>query len=56
MWSRSATATGGDVEFYAGKLASARFYCAEVLPEIGTDRRIIEAGTLDLMDVPEEAF
>jgi hypothetical protein len=53
---RSQDATGTDAAFYRGKVASARFYCAEILPELGADRRIIEAGTLDSMDVPEEAF
>jgi hypothetical protein len=53
---RVESAGGADAAFYAGKVASARFYCAEVLPEIGADRRIIEASSLDLMDVDEAAF
>ena len=45
-----------DADYYKGKLASARFFCAEVLPELGADRRIIESGTLALMDVDEACF
>jgi alkylation response protein AidB-like acyl-CoA dehydrogenase len=42
--------------FYEGKLAAARFFAHEVLPRIGADRRTVESTTLDLMEVPEEAF
>jgi alkylation response protein AidB-like acyl-CoA dehydrogenase len=42
--------------FYEGKIAAARFFAREVLPRVGADRRIIENTTLDLMDLPEEAF
>ncbi|GLY99250.1 acyl-CoA dehydrogenase [Actinoplanes sp. NBRC 103695] len=54
-------ALGGEVKpadknFYEGKVAAARFFAREVLPRIGADRRIIENTTLDLMDLPEEAF
>jgi Acyl-CoA dehydrogenases len=45
-----------DQAFYEGKVAAARFFAHEVLPRIGADRRIIESTTLDLMDLPEEAF
>ncbi len=45
-----------DRTFYTGKLAAARFFAQEVLPRIGADRRIIESTTLDLMELPEEAF
>jgi hypothetical protein len=45
-----------DQAFYAGKVAAARFFAHEVLPRIGADRRIVESTTLDLMEVPEEAF
>ncbi|WP_045742559.1 acyl-CoA dehydrogenase [Actinoplanes rectilineatus] len=55
------TALGGEVseadrKFYAGKVAAARFFVGEVLPRIGSDRRIIENTTLDLMDLDEDAF
>jgi alkylation response protein AidB-like acyl-CoA dehydrogenase len=42
--------------FYEGKVAAARFFTREVLPRIGADRRIIENTTLDIMDLPDEAF
>ncbi|MEU4566025.1 acyl-CoA dehydrogenase [Micromonospora sp. NPDC023956] len=45
-----------DRAFYTGKVAAARFFAREVLPRIGSDRRIIENTDLDLMDLPEEAF
>jgi alkylation response protein AidB-like acyl-CoA dehydrogenase len=45
-----------DKLFYEGKVAAARFFAREVLPRIGADRRIIESTTLDIMDLPEEAF
>jgi hypothetical protein len=54
-------ALGGEVSpadkhFYEGKIASARFFAREVLPRVGADRRIIEATTLDAMDLSEDAF
>jgi alkylation response protein AidB-like acyl-CoA dehydrogenase len=42
--------------FYQGKVASARFFAREVLPRLSSDRRIVEATTVDLMELPEEAF
>ncbi|GAA1584999.1 acyl-CoA dehydrogenase [Actinoplanes couchii] len=45
-----------DRKFYTGKVAAARFFTREVLPRIGSDRRIIENTTLDLMDLDEDAF
>jgi hypothetical protein len=45
-----------DRDFYTGKLAVARFFAATVLPRLETDRKIIEATTNDLMDVPAGAF
>ncbi|WP_224249287.1 acyl-CoA dehydrogenase [Hyalangium gracile] len=46
----------GDKAFYAGKLASARWFCKEVLPGIAHAARMVEQSSLDLMEVPEEAF
>jgi Acetyl-CoA dehydrogenase C-terminal like len=46
----------GDKAFYAGKLASARWFCHEVLPGLAHAARMVEQSTLDLMEVPEEAF
>jgi hypothetical protein len=48
--------TDGDRDFYAGKLAVARFFATTVLPRLESDRKIIEQTTTDLMDVPEGAF
>jgi alkylation response protein AidB-like acyl-CoA dehydrogenase len=45
-----------DKNFYDGKVAAARFFVREVLPRVGADRRVIENTTLDLMDLPEDAF
>ncbi|HLM74444.1 MAG TPA: acyl-CoA dehydrogenase [Polyangiaceae bacterium] len=45
-----------DVAFYEGKIASARFFCREVLPGLTLSRKLIENSRLDLMSVPEEAF
>jgi alkylation response protein AidB-like acyl-CoA dehydrogenase len=47
---------GADSAFYAGKIAAARFFAATVLPRLATERRIAEETTLDLMDLPAEAF
>jgi len=43
-------------DFYTGKVAAARFFAATVLPRITADRKITEDTTLDLMEIPEEAF
>jgi alkylation response protein AidB-like acyl-CoA dehydrogenase len=45
-----------DQAFYSGKVASAQFFCANVLPRLAADRRSAEATTLDVMELPEEAF
>ncbi|MEU8801255.1 acyl-CoA dehydrogenase [Spirillospora sp. NPDC048819] len=56
------TALGGggvsdsDKAFYNGKIAAAQFFCQTVLPRLTADRTITESTTLDLMDLPEEAF
>jgi alkylation response protein AidB-like acyl-CoA dehydrogenase len=47
---------GADQAFYEGKIAAARFFAATVLPRLAAEREILETTTLDLMDVPEEAF
>jgi hypothetical protein len=46
----------GDRDFYAGKIAAARFFAATVLPRITAERKIAEETGLDLMEIPEEAF
>jgi len=45
-----------DRDFYTGKLAAARFFATTVLPRLESDRKIIEASTNDLMEIPEGAF
>ena len=45
-----------DRAFYQGKLATARFFAQTVLPRLAAEREIVEATTLDLMELPEEAF
>ena len=45
-----------DTSFYTGKLAVARWFARNVLPELSARRSVIEAADLSLMDVPEEAF
>src|SRR5579863_4937823 len=45
-----------DRDFYAGKLAAARFFAATVLPRLATERTVAEETTLDLMDLPEGGF
>ncbi len=52
----AATATGDDKHFYAGKIAAARWYVDNVLPGLTLTRKLVEAGTLELLDVAEEAF
>ena len=43
-------------DFYTGKVAAARFFAATVLPRIAAERAIAEETTLDIMEIPEEAF
>jgi len=50
------TVSGADRDFYAGKLAAARFFTTTVLPRLESDRKVIEQATNDLMDIPEAAF
>ncbi len=46
----------GDEEFYTGKVAAARYFAATVLPELTARRAVVEATTLDVMELAEEAF
>ncbi len=52
----TAALTESDRDFYAGKLAAARFFATTVLPRLESDRKIVEATTNDLMEIPEGAF
>ena len=47
---------GRDEAFYQGKIATARFFAETVLPRLALERQIAEGTTLDLMDLPEDAF
>jgi alkylation response protein AidB-like acyl-CoA dehydrogenase len=48
--------SGSDESFYTGKVAAASFFASTVLPELSGRRALVEATTLDLMDIPEDAF
>jgi hypothetical protein len=52
----AARLSAADRAFYQGKLATARFFAATVLPRLAVEREIAEETTLDLMELPEEAF
>ena len=45
-----------DTAFYQGKIATALFFAQTVLPRLSVERQIAEDTTLDLMELPEEAF
>jgi len=48
--------TDRDRAFYQGKLAISRFFAQTVLPRLAVERRVVEETTLELMELPEEAF
>ena len=47
---------GREQAFYLGKVGAARFFCAQVLPQLSAQRAIAEAVDNTLMDLPEDAF
>lgn len=49
-------AAGPDRDFYRGKMASARYFATEVLPNLTLARKLVEASTLQLMELPDEIF
>ncbi len=49
-------ASDADRAYYDGKVASARWWARNVLPGIAHTRKLIEQGTLDLMDLADESF
>ena len=51
-----AGASAKDVDFYTGKIASAHFFVANVLPHITADRKIVEATDNSIMEISESAF
>ena len=54
--SKMAGAGRRDQDYYAGKVASARWFCAEVLPQLTGVRKQVERSSLALMDLSDEAF
>jgi alkylation response protein AidB-like acyl-CoA dehydrogenase len=50
------TPSAKDRAFYEGKVASARWFAANVLPELHSKRGIAEATNLELMDLDEASF
>jgi alkylation response protein AidB-like acyl-CoA dehydrogenase len=47
---------GKDKEFYEGKVAAARWFAQQVLPQLASQRRILELTSDELMELPEGAF
>jgi alkylation response protein AidB-like acyl-CoA dehydrogenase len=47
---------GGEQAFYEGKIASARFFAATILPRLAAERQIAQETSLDVMELPEAAF
>ena len=47
---------GRDSDFYAGKIAAAKYFIRTVLPHISADRAILESEDGSLMNVAESAF
>ncbi|MGW6534292.1 acyl-CoA dehydrogenase [Streptomyces sp. NPDC055051] len=52
----AAGATGKDVAFYQGKIAAAKFFAANVLPGVSTERVLADGVENSLMDLDEAAF
>jgi alkylation response protein AidB-like acyl-CoA dehydrogenase len=47
---------GKDTDFYAGKIASAKFFVRSVLPHISVERAVVESETGEIMNIAEAAF
>ena len=45
-----------DANFYKGKIATARFYTLNILPEIIAIKTAIEIGDTSAIDMPEACF
>jgi hypothetical protein len=54
--SKLPAAVGPDIAFYKGKIASAVFFAKNVLPNTGLARKLVEASSLDIMNIEDEAF
>jgi len=52
----SAGASKGDEAFYRGKIATATYFAANMLPELSALRGIIENLDDEIMRLPESAF
>ncbi|MDX2704408.1 acyl-CoA dehydrogenase [Streptomyces sp. PA03-6a] len=52
----AAGASAKDTAFYTGKIAAAKHFAAEILPQVSVARSVADGVTLDVMDLPEEAF
>ena len=50
------TATGDDAQFYAGKVAAARFYAKNVLPGLSLAKKLVEQSDLDLMELSDDCW
>ena len=50
------SATGKDVDFYNGKIASSKYFVYNFLPLITAERAIVEAEDGAIMELPESAF
>ncbi|MEV7427066.1 MULTISPECIES: acyl-CoA dehydrogenase [unclassified Streptomyces] len=50
------TAAAKDVAFYQGKIAAAKFFAANVLPGVATERLLAESVDNSLMELDEAAF
>lgn len=50
------SAAGDDVHFYRGKIAAARFFARERLPEVALHERVVGNSVLDLMELQEDDF
>ncbi|GAB3711203.1 acyl-CoA dehydrogenase [Mariniluteicoccus flavus] len=49
-------ASGADRDFYEGKVASAKWFARTYLPKLTSERKMLEATDVDIMELPESAF
>jgi Acetyl-CoA dehydrogenase C-terminal like len=47
---------GAEDDFYSGKIAAAKWFCANVCPSAHLARELVENGTIDLMSLGEASF
>jgi hypothetical protein len=53
---KMSSASDRDRPFYEGKVASAKFFIQNILPNLATDRAIIENVDNSIMEISENAF